>query len=90
MNVLWLLGTCLGALQCQIQEVGKPGRSPQVRKGTWGCQSFGFGRNQPHQHLLLGSGSRGAACSAQDPALEPRPRSSAWSVCAHAPSKQAL
>lgn len=46
--LLWLLGTCQGALQCRIQEVGKPGRSQEVRTGTWGWQFFGFGRNQPH------------------------------------------
>lgn len=67
-----------------------------MRKGPGGCR-FGFGRNQPHQHLLLGGGVCRAGQGGTHPAgvlaLEPGREqwlwSSAWSVPACAGSEQA-
>jgi len=86
---LWLLGTYLGALQCWTGG----GEAGKVRKGLGCCQLFGFGRNQPHQHLLLGSGmgragqegrtlgsepGSGALGGSSSRAAVPGPGSSCW------------
>ena len=34
-NDVWLLGTCLGALQCWSKEVGEAGKVPADEEGHW-------------------------------------------------------
>lgn len=102
MNVLLAAGHVTGCSAVLDSGGGEAGKVPTGEEGPWGLQLFGFGRNQPHQHLLLGSGMRRAEQEGQgglhallgtwrsSPRWEQRLWSSAWSVPTCAGSEQAL